>query len=393
MKGRKRHIFVWGFLRWVVPGILRRRFNYSPEICPTEGPCLVLCNHNTDWDPILLGYAFPQQMYFVASEHVFRWGFVSGLLRFFFDPIARLKGTTAGDTVMTIMRRIKEGCSVAIFAEGNRSFNGLTGEILPSTGKLALKLAKMSNASLVTYRISGGYLSSPRWAGNSIRRGKMTGKVMGIYSPETLKAMKPAEVSEIIERDLFVDAYAEQRENPVRFIGKNLAEGLSNVLCLCPRCGKIGSLEGKKNSLSCDCGFSVTYNEYGLFEGAGAPADNITDWDRQQTEALLIYASACEGEIFSDEGIALTEVTADHGIVSLGSGKMSLTRESFSAVGKEFPLGEITGFALHGKSAVNLSVGEKNYEIVPLDKKKPLCTRKYMTVINYLKNSSKAAEE
>ena len=67
---------------------------------------------------------------------------------------------------MAVMRRLRKGGSVAIFAEGNRSFNGLTGDILPATGKLA----RSSGASLVTFRFSGGYLSSPRWCGSRVRR-------------------------------------------------------------------------------------------------------------------------------------------------------------------------------------------------------------------------------
>ncbi|MBE6700135.1 MAG: hypothetical protein E7584_07870 [Ruminococcaceae bacterium] len=31
---------------------------------------IVLSNHVTDYDPILVGLSFPHQMYFVASEHI-----------------------------------------------------------------------------------------------------------------------------------------------------------------------------------------------------------------------------------------------------------------------------------------------------------------------------------
>lgn len=44
---------------------------------------------------------------------------------------------------------------VCIFPEGNRSFNGLTGDILPTIGRVAGRCGM----KLVTYRIEGGYLN------------------------------------------------------------------------------------------------------------------------------------------------------------------------------------------------------------------------------------------
>ena len=137
IRGRKFHIFVWRFLRLLLAPWIKHKFNYDPEIYTGEGPYLIFANHNTDWDPLLLACALPQQTYFVASEHIFRWGLVGWVIRFLVNPIARMKGATASDTVLTVMRRLKAGANVAIFAEGNRSFNGVTGAILPSTGKLA----------------------------------------------------------------------------------------------------------------------------------------------------------------------------------------------------------------------------------------------------------------
>lgn len=38
---------------------------------------IVLSNHVTDYDPLLVGVSFPGQMYFVASEHITRWDIAS----------------------------------------------------------------------------------------------------------------------------------------------------------------------------------------------------------------------------------------------------------------------------------------------------------------------------
>jgi len=233
MDHQRRYQRVWRFLHRIVPPILKRKFNYTAQPCAADGPLLVLANHNTDWDPLLLGLAFPNYLSFVASEHIFRWGLAAKLLRFFLDPIARLKGTTAGDTALTVMRRLRKGGSVAIFAEGNRSFNGVTCPIFPATGKLA----KLGGATLVTYKTVGGYLSSPRWS-RKLRRGKMRGQIVGVYPPEKLKSMTPDEINACIARDLYEDAYARQEGDMVRFKGRAKAEHLETALFVCPKCGK-----------------------------------------------------------------------------------------------------------------------------------------------------------
>lgn len=381
MEHLNRYRRFWVFFRWVLSPFLKKKFNYTPELCSAEGTYLILANHNTDWDPLLLGIAFPNYMSFVASEHIFRWGFAAKLITFFLAPIARLKGTTAGDTAMTMLRRLKKGVNVAMFAEGNRSFDGRTGTILPATGKLA----RSSGAGMITYRFDGGYFTSPRWCGSKTRRGKLTGRVVNVYTPEQLKAMTPAQVNEAICRDLFVDAYAVQREEMVPFTGKNLAEGLETVLCRCPKCGGLDTLHSKDDTLSCSCGFSVRYTPYGFLEGEDAPYDNITDWDAAQTAELCALADAVpdrDTPIFYDSDMLLNEILPGHKAQELGSGSMVLYADRLECCGQSFPLSELGGFMLHGAQTVNFSWDGHSYEISSAARR---CTRKYMTVIEHLR--------
>ena len=378
MKHLRRYQFTWRVLRFLLRPLLRR-FNYDAEICTEKGTLLVVCNHNTDWDPILLSMGFPNYMSYVASEHIFRWGLAGKLINTLMAPISRLKGKSAADTVMTVLRRLRQGVSVAMFAEGNRSFNGLTGEIIPATGKLA----RSSGVTLVTYRLDGGYFTSPRWCGSRLRRGKMTGRVVRVYKPEELKAMGADGVNAAIRRDLFVDAYAVQRQQMIPFRGKALAEHLETVLCRCPGCGSLKTMHSSGDILRCDCGFSVRYNEYGFLEGEDAPFDNITDWDNDQTKALCAIADSAEGPIFSDEDMVLKEIHPDtHTEHELGQGGMILYKDRLACCGMVFPLCELEGFSLHGPQTVDLSWKGRSFEISSQEIR---CTRKYMTVIRYLR--------
>jgi len=385
MEAMRRYRFVWNACRSLLGPWLRRKFNFTPEQCTASGPLLVLANHNTDWDPLLLSLSFPDYMSFVASEHIFRWGFVSKIVNYLVAPISRMKGSVGGDTALTMIRRLRRGCSVALFAEGNRSFNGLTGEILPATGKLV----RSSGASLVTYRFNGGYFTSPRWCGKGLRRGKLRGEIVRVYTPEQLKAMTPEEINAAICRDLFVDAYAVQREEMIPFQGKNLAEGLETVLCRCPKCGAIDTLRSAGDTLSCSCGFSVRYNAYGFFEGEDAPFDNLTEWDAAQTEALCAMVPTDGSALFSDSAMELKEILPNHSEEALGFGDMTLYADRLEVCGKSFPLTAISGFSLYGPQSVMLTADGHFYQITSRQRR---CTRKYMLLIDHL-CAAQAAEQ
>ena len=373
---------IWSVLRFLTAPYFKLKFAYTCSKHAGKGPYLILSNHNTDWDPMLLGLAFKDHISFVASEHIFRWGFTSWLIRTVFDPIARLKGTVAVGTVRDIVNRLKKGVSVAIFAEGNRSFNGRTGEIPASTGKLV----RMSGAPLVTFRFSGGYFTSPRWSRN-LRKGRMRGEVVHVYQPEELKKMKAEEIQALIEKDLYVDAVEEQRTEKIAYRGQGLAEHLERVLCLCPKCGKIGTLKSEEDRLFCSCGFSVKYNEYGFFEGDELPFDNVTDWDLQQTEKLLQMIPSDDSCIFRDTDMVMKEVFSDHSDQEAGRGEIALYRDHLECCGQSFPIDEISGFILRGPQTINMSAGEKNFEIVSDQVR---CTRKYMLLIERLKQDKAA---
>lgn len=379
MEHWRRDIRFWHFFRALLGGWLRRKFNFTPEPAETEGPCLILANHATNWDPLLMALSFPRQMYFVASEHIFRWGAVWHLINWLLHPIARLKGTTASDTVLTVLRRMRRGASVAIFADGNRTWDGCTGKIPPATGKLA----RSCGGTLVTYRLEGGYFTNPRWAGSRLRRGRMRGRVVGVYTHDALYAMTPEEVNAVIRRDLWEDAYARQRDERVPFRGRRLAEGLETMLCICPACGAQGALKSAGDRLSCGaCGFSAAYDAYGFLSGPGLPFDSLPDWDAWQTDRLAALAAEDGPEpLFADDGVTLEELLPGHATRRLGKGRIALHRDRLVCAGRSFPLSEISGMGMHGPLGLSFSAAGGHYEV---SGRRGLCLRKYMTVFDRL---------
>ncbi|MBE5816352.1 MAG: 1-acyl-sn-glycerol-3-phosphate acyltransferase [Clostridiales bacterium] len=381
IKGAKRHDFVYRFLYHTFPFFIKRLFNYKWEKADFEGPYIVISNHTLNLDPVVVGLSFKKSMYFVMSEHMLRKGFVSKCLKYLVNPIVRLKGTTAASTALEIMRRLKSGYNVCLFAEGNRSYNGITGSVLESTGKMV----KASGAALVTYRVQGGYLSSPRWS-RSLRKGKVTGAPVNYYSPAQLKAMSVDEVNAAIKNDIYENAYATQEKEMIRFKGKRLAEGITSAIYYCPRCNSLDSFEVIDSTVRCkSCSYEVKYNEYGYFEGDNVVFDNVLAWDEWQLSRLeeLWMGNTEDNVLFSDNGVSLMSVMKGHKTQKVADGDLIARNTYIECAGRVFDFAGIADMQIHSQNTIVFSHKGENYEIrVP----KNMCTRKYMEIYSFWRN-------
>lgn len=379
---RLRHKIVWMILRLPAYLMLRIKFNYTCEKAPKiDGPFLLIANHVTNYDPMMVGSSFRQQMYFVASEHLFRKGFVTKLLVWLVAPIARIKGSTDTVSAMNILRTLKHESNVGLFAEGDRSWNGLTGCLHPTTARLI----KASKATLVTYRLTGGYLSSPRWSA-LIRRGKMSGRCVNIYTPAQLSEMSVNEITDAINCDIREDAYKTQRVEHIAYRNKNRAQGLENAIYTCPVCKSIGTMKSDGNSFSCSCGLAVTVNDYGFFEGQYCPFETITEWDEWQNKFLRAYVSTIDDKpIYEDLGQSLLRIGVDHSESLAAHGAMRMYKDRLTLGSFSVPLDKLYQMSVYGAANIVFSADGINYEI---KSDMTRSGRKYLTMHEILTNAA-----
>ena len=357
---RRRHRLSWKLARPLARLFVWLRLGYRTKLSRIRGPFLLVCNHVTDWDPVLVGTGMLQQFYYVASEHLLRSGLGGKLVNWLQAPIPRQKGGNAAGTVMAILRHLKAGDSVGLFPEGNRCWDGVTGDLLPSVGKLA----RTAGVKLVTYRLEGGYFVSPRWGGSSIRRGRMRGGVVNVYTPEALRAMTPAEITAHIEEDLHEDAYARQRRDPARYRSRRGAEHMETLLFLCPKCGMLHSLRSRKNTVTCwKCGFTFRWLPTGFLAGDGLPADNLRDWNRWQEERIADMCANVQPDkpVFTDGDVSCGRVDFSKGVEDLGGGEMRLFADRLELPGVTVPLDKLSGIALRGPQDLYVSDSENTY--------------------------------
>lgn len=371
-KESRRHIRFRNAVTLPVLTWIRRNADFDFEgLGPDDDPvpAIIASNHASAYDFLFVFAAFQRRnLGYVASEHVLRarpWG---ALLNRYVGMIFHKKGAGASRTAARMLERLRYGESIYLAVEGEQTWDGTPLEIKPGTGKLA----KKSGAALITYRIEGSYLLRPRWAKN-LRRGRVHGKVVNVYTPEMLADMSAEEVDDAIVRDLYFDIWKWQEEQNTanRYIPVKggLAEGLEKALCSCPACRKIGNLSSAGDEIRCSCGFRAEFTETGLF----APADKVPsfdEWERLDEEAILAETERCKtegGELFSDEGAAIYGIYKDHSDKELASGRLSIkyADDAFRlATGtKEFRMEELSNMSMVQADRLLFSSGKDYYEI------------------------------
>lgn len=376
-----RHKKVYHYVTPIGRAILGLCYGMEFEPIELEGPSILICNHVTNIDPIYLACCLKNShTYFVASEHLSRMGKITKVIQYLADFIPQKKGNSAMTTVKACIRHVKEGHSVAIFAEGNTCWDGISDQIVSATGKLV----KMAKVPLVTFRLEGAYLSTPRWR-KGIRRGKIKIHPVRVYSPEEIKEMTFEQVNEVINQDIYENIWDQQTENPVAYSGRHRAKGLERALFMCPECRKIGTLRSHGNALACQCGFERKLNKYGLFEPS-VPFANIHEWDVWQKEELqrikeeavaereaatevvaeaeaVMKADTTAQPLFGDDKVTLYKIASDHEMENLGTGRIEQFGNKITACGHIFPLDQLEGIAIVNTRRLLFTCDKIYYEV------------------------------
>ena len=134
----ERRNWVWlGFqlvVRLIVALWLRYRARGHDRITHRGGMLLII-NHQSFLDPLLVGLPLHRPVSFLARENLFRVPFIGWVLRnTYVLPINRESAGTGA--LREMIARLKAGFWVGIFPEGTRSADGKLGEMKP--GFLAL---------------------------------------------------------------------------------------------------------------------------------------------------------------------------------------------------------------------------------------------------------------
>ena len=124
---------------------------------PAAGGALVLSNHQSNFDPVLVGLACDRRLNFLARQTLFE---INGLRQLItaLDAIPIDREGTGLAGLKETLRRLKRGELVLIFPEGTRTRDGAVAPLKPGF----LRLARRGGVPLVPLAIEGAYAAWPR---------------------------------------------------------------------------------------------------------------------------------------------------------------------------------------------------------------------------------------
>jgi 1-acyl-sn-glycerol-3-phosphate acyltransferase len=125
---------------------------------PRSGPALLIANHQSFLDPVLVGLAARRRVTFLARKTLFKhWTFrlIAGGL----NPVPVNQEGFAREGLKTILDQLERGRAVGIFPEGERTSDGQMHEFRPGI-HLLIKRIEMP---IVPVGIAGTFEAWPRW--------------------------------------------------------------------------------------------------------------------------------------------------------------------------------------------------------------------------------------
>jgi 1-acyl-sn-glycerol-3-phosphate acyltransferase len=127
------------------------------EHWPATGGGLVCSNHQSFFDPNLIGMTCPRQMNYLARDTLFKVPVLREVMRFLDAiPIDREGSGLAG--LKETMKRLRAGELVLIFPEGTRTHDGELLQLKPGF----CSIARRSRVPLIPVAMDGAYQAWPR---------------------------------------------------------------------------------------------------------------------------------------------------------------------------------------------------------------------------------------
>lgn len=239
------------------------RIRRDPQLFKHKGPLIVLGNHPSNLDPLILALALPdRRVHFLTTDYFFRNPFYSRLLKKL-AAIPKQQFRTDTRAARSMFQIIQHGGTLAVYPEGQRS---LDGGLCPIDDSIA-KMINKTRCPVAIVRENGACLTWPRWSKSGFRPGRIDVETRLLFSADELTELTVNQIRQEIEKALTYNDYAWQLTNMKRFFSLAPAFGLHNLCHQCPACRKILIMKSSRSGLFCQsCGFQVRLDCYGYFK-------------------------------------------------------------------------------------------------------------------------------
>lgn len=368
------HTFLYGLVRayFFLCGVRMQDAVRSGK--PIEGPAVVLCNHGSFVDFVFAGSMMRKvRPHFVVARLYFYHKALGWLLRQL-GCFPKSMFALDMESTKNCLRVLKEGRVLAMMPEARLSTAGRFEDIQKNT----YTFLKKCGVPVYTVKLSGDYLADPKW-GKGFRRGAVIEAHMEqLFTAEQVRALSAEEIGKAVEERLRYDEFQWLEAHPhIHYRSRRMAEGLENILAVCPKCGQAYTLSTKGHDVFCSsCGKLTSMDDrYGFDEGFQfRHLGQWYDWQKRLLEEKIMadpaFSMSAEVELrLPGRGNSLTR-HGGHGVCTLDRSGLTYegTRDG-ETVSLRFSLERI--YRLLFGAGVNFEIydGSEILYFVPEDKR------------------------
>ncbi len=322
-------LYIISLIVFFVKGI---KVKYTRKIDgEVEAPSIVLCNHGSFADFAYAGTLLRKKSpNFIAARLYFYHKYLGNLMKHY-GCFPKSMFAADLESAKNCLRVLKNGGVLAMMPEARLSTAGRFEDIQPGT----FAFLKKSAVPVYSIMMRGDYLADPKW-GKGFRRGSVIEAELDILlTAEELEALSVEEIKERVLERLYYDEMAWLSERPKqKYRSRKMAEGLENILSICPKCKSKYTIIAKKKDVFCEkCGKLASIDNRYKFIG-DIEFESFADWYEWQVEQI-------REEILKDDAYTLSAsveylLPTDDGktmLRSAGRGICTLSREGLRYVG------------------------------------------------------------
>ena len=329
---------VMSFLKVTFTRPLSRKLNTVAIFHDKEpkNPYILIANHALRQDGYLIGSFNKNTNYMGNADGI---SSVERIVSHLVGMYSKKKGASDISALKKTFELIDQNNIIGIFAEGDRCWDGETATLIPGS----IHIAKRKKTALLIAKITGNYLTQPRWA-DFRRKGKIIIDFHTI-SVEEIQNGKLKELREKVKTMLHNNDIKNPINDETKFIGENIASGIQHILWICPNCGEKDTITGNNDEIICTaCNHKWNINgnlKISPHKVAGKDLKDWIDWQKQQMEEIYKLP---EGKVLtSTKNIQLGELV-NRKMVNSYDCDINLYHDRIEAVDKDK---EVTIFSVN----------------------------------------------
>jgi 1-acyl-sn-glycerol-3-phosphate acyltransferase len=125
---------------------------------PATGPALLIANHQSFLDPVLVGLGTRRHLRYLARKSLFQNPLFTWVIRML-NAVPIDQEGIGKEGIKTILGQLQNGQAVAVFPEGERTHDGQMQPLRPGIHLLI----KRTQAPIIPVGIAGAFDAMPRW--------------------------------------------------------------------------------------------------------------------------------------------------------------------------------------------------------------------------------------